>query len=77
MQQQTMMSIHIDGPVHYEEADGRRFLVPLGPCGAELHPKDGVVRLHWRRAACNDSAAFSVAEFEAHRRDGRIQVTRG
>ena len=70
------MSIHIDGPVRYEEPDGSRFLVPLGPCGAELRPDAGLVRLHWRRAAENDSAAFSVAEFEAYRREGHIRVTR-
>lgn len=74
MEQQ--IHVHIDGPVHYLEADGSRFLVPLGPCGAELRPDDGLVRLHWRRAASNDSAAFTVSEFEAYRRDGHIQLTR-
>lgn len=66
------MRIHIDGPVHYQEAGGNRFLVPLGPCGAELRLTEGLVRLSWRRAANDASAAFSVAEFEAMRDDGRI-----
>lgn len=67
------MMIHIDGPVHYEEAGGRRFLVPLGPCGAELRPADGIVRLHWRRAAGDDSTAFTIPEFEAYQRNGHIK----
>lgn len=71
-----LMQIHIDGPVRYEQPDGARFLVPLGPCGADLQADDGVVRLHWRRAAENDSTAVSLAEFEAYRRDGHIRVTR-
>lgn len=70
------MRIHIDGPVRYEEAGGQRFLVPLGPCGAEWRPDDGIVRLHWRRAADNDSTAFTIPEFEALRRDGHIRVMR-